>query len=210
MSIHGIGYDTASDKMILQARQTTEEDLQAAKQRAADAAKGDELLDKLTLSSLGDKLSRMVRANPMGNIAETMADDLATLQQEFVGQLTDTLQAGGVNVTQDFILKRDESGKIAVSGQHPNKQAIEAALEDPKLQRAFASIEEQSETLTKLANNSTYKNVRSGLAAYMSQVEDDENDPFLVRYQQGTMNALGMKTLVDYMGQSDDENSYFG
>ncbi|MBU1003641.1 MAG: hypothetical protein KKE73_14095 [Proteobacteria bacterium] len=199
MSIHGIGYDTASDKMILQARQTTEEDLTAAEQRAAKAAKGDELLDKLTLSSLADKLSRMVQSNPMGNVAEAMANDLATLQQEFVGQLTDTLQAMGVNVTQDFILKRDASGMIAVSGDHPDKEAIEAALDDPKLQQAFANIEEQSETLTKLANNRTFKNVRSGLAAYMSQVEDDESDPFLVRYQQGTMNQLGMKTLVDYL-----------
>ncbi|BBD08970.1 hypothetical protein [Desulfovibrio ferrophilus] len=199
MSIHGIGYDTASDKMILQARETTEEDVKAAKQRTEDILNGDELLDKLTLSSLADKLSRMVQANPMANVANSMAEDLKVLQQEFVGVLTDTLQAGGVSVTRDFILQRDDSGKIAVSGDHPDKEAIEAALEDPKLQQAFARIEEQSETLSKLANNSTFKNVSSGLAAYMSQVEEDENDPFLIRYQQGTMNSLARKSLADYL-----------
>lgn len=192
MSIYGIGYDTASDSMILQTRQATEEDLEGVLDRAEREAAGDPLLDTTTLSSMADKLSRFVKNNPMGNAASAMAEDLEVLQQEFVGVLSDTLLAAGLDVSQDIILKRGADGGIVVAGSHPDREAIEDAIAgDERLQTAFAAIEEQSEVLSKLANNRTFKNVTSGLAAYMSQVEEDDTDnPFLVRFQEGTMRSL--------------------
>jgi len=198
MSIYGIGYDTSSDSMILQTRQATEEDLEGVLDRAEQEASGDPLLDTLTLSSMADKLASFVKANPYGNAATSMAEDLEVLQQEFVGVLSDTLLAAGVDVSQDIILTRDADGNITVAGDHPDKEAIEAAIAgDERLSQAYANIEEQSEMLTKLSNNRTFKNVTSGLAAYMSQVgEDDSDNPFLIRFQEGTMSSL-----VDFLSE---------
>jgi hypothetical protein len=150
-------------------------------------------LDDISLTDLGVKLSRLTRDYPTLNIVDTMNADLELLQTGFMESLEQKLQKAGVNVTEAVTLKTDANGDVRVNGSHPDKEAIEAAINnDEQLKEAFAKITEQAGLISKVQTNSRYMSMRKGLDAYLQNSEQSGFDGmFMVNLAEGDM-RLGL------------------
>lgn len=164
MSITSIGYNTSIDALAVKA------DDEKTEWNASKAKSSEEWLDSVALSSMSEKLSSLIRSSSSGDIVADMTKDLQTLQGNFIEALTDKLGAQGVDLTESFILSKDEDGKIIVEGDHPDKEAIEAAINgDETLKAAYETIAEQAELLQSVSGNTKYQSLNKGLSAYQSQ-----------------------------------------
>ena len=167
MSINSVGYNTSLDVLAVKADTT-----KAEKESSGKSKTTQELLDSVSLSSMSDKLSRLVKGSGGTDIITAMTEDLHGLQSNFMQALSDKLKATGIDVTQSFLLKKGEDGTIMVDGTHPDKAAIEAALNtDETLKSAFDTISEQAELLGSVTGNSKYKANSKALGAYQAQLQ---------------------------------------
>lgn len=190
MSITSIGYNTRMDVLAVEA---DNEIVEREKPKQTS-----EWLDSVSMSSLSEKLSRAVQTGN-GNIVESMTDDLHGLQSKFIEALSDKLAGTDVDITKSFILKKNEDGDVVVDGNHPDKAAIEAAINtDSTLKAAFDKIADQAELIDGVANNATYKNNTKALAAYQQQLQA-LSATFLLNVDDGTMQGNPAMGLASYL-----------
>jgi len=200
MSIYGVSHNGVLGTVSFRSQEEDGIDPESKKGQRIDRD-GDgkpDTLDDITLTDLGVKLSRLTRDYPTLNIVDTMNADLELLQTGFMESLEQKLQKAGVNVTEAFTLKTDESGKVCVNGSHPNKEAIEATINnDAQLKEAFAKITEQAGLISKVQTNSKYMSMRKGLDAYLqnSGQSSSSSGLFMIDLAEGDM-RLGLAGLL--------------
>ncbi|WP_461208503.1 hypothetical protein [Desulfocurvus sp. DL9XJH121] len=164
MSITSIGYNTNLDVLAVKTDSKETEWKESASQAS------NKWIDSVSLSSLSDKLARLVQESGSGDIVADMTEDLQKLQAGFVDALTDRLGEQGVDITQSFLLTTDDEGNIVVDGEHPDKEAIEEILNSDKtLKAAYETIAEQAELLGNVKGNTRYQSLNKAMSAYQDQ-----------------------------------------
>ena len=190
MSITGIGYNTKLDVLAVEAN--------TEKTKHEKLKQTDEWLDSVSMSSMSEKLARLVKGGGT-DIVQSMTEDLQDLQGNFIEALTDKLAGTDVDISKSFILKKDEDGNIVVDGDHPDKAAIEAAINtDSTLKAAYDKIAEQAELIGTVTSNPTYKANTKALAAYQSQLQA-MSASFLLNVQDGSMQGSTAYGLASYL-----------
>ncbi|EFL52886.1 conserved hypothetical protein [Solidesulfovibrio fructosivorans JJ]] len=91
-------------------------------------------------------------------------------------QLTNTLAAKftelGVDTSQTITLSRDANGKVVVTNDHPDKEAIEKLFADTDvLTKAFGTLASNTTTLNSMSASQANSMLRTnGYAAYLNQL----------------------------------------
>ncbi|NJB69014.1 hypothetical protein GGQ74_002708 [Desulfobaculum xiamenense] len=169
MAISGV-YNSLTDQMNIKLKQDENEEARA-RQRKGDEPKD---LDDVTFSSMGDRLSTMVRKAPMSNVLDGMDTQMNELKDRFLETVRKGLRAKGIDDDDGkFSLSKDKDGNFVVSGDYAHADVVEQMLkDDPKLAKAYDQIAEMSELTRKVQYNPSVMRARTGLAAYMSMADD--------------------------------------
>ncbi|MCK9241122.1 hypothetical protein [Desulfocurvus sp.] len=199
MSIYGVSHNGVLGTVSFRSLEEDGVDPESKKAQRVDRD-GDgkpDTLDGITLTEMGVKLSQLTRDYPNLNVVDTMSADLELLKTGFMESLEQRLQAAGVDVAEAFTLKADENGDVRVNGAHPDKEAIEAAINnDAQLKEAFAKITEQAGLISKVQANGRYMSLRKGLDAYLQNSGQSGFDgTFMVNLAEGDM-RLGLAGLL--------------
>jgi hypothetical protein len=104
-------------------------------------------------------------------LLQTRAEN-AALQTQFTKTLAAKFEELGIDTSQAVTLTRSSDGTVTVSGDHPDKAAIEQLFTDvPALTEAFNALAENSTTLASMTTRQSASLVRSnGYAAYLQQL----------------------------------------
>ena len=117
----------------------------------------------------------------------------AKLQTEALQtQLTKTLAAKfeelDIDVSRPITLTQGADGKVTVSGDHPDKAAIEKLFTDvPTLTEAFTALSKTSSDLASMTSSQSASLVRTnGYAAYLKQIQSSASSgSFFYSYMDG-------------------------
>lgn len=140
-----------------------------------EAAALSELTDGASLSSLAPRLKVVLDeiAGPNDNVVSALSDNVSRLQDGFIDRLYSVLSGQGVDLSSKLTLRLDEKDMLAVSGNHPEKATVEAALADhPELSVAFGEIASQSELLRDMRNISKVMISKGGVENYARMAGD--------------------------------------
>ncbi|MHC1791588.1 hypothetical protein [Solidesulfovibrio sp.] len=120
-------------------------------------------------------------------ILQTRAENEA-LQSQLTKTLAAKFEELGIDVSQSVTLTRDADGAVKVSGDHPDKDAIEQLFTDvPALTEAFAALAENTTTLKSMTSRQASSMVRAnGYAAYLQQMGSSATTgDFFMSYMNG-------------------------
>ena len=129
------------------------------------------ITDTASLSNLLPRLQNLIAAidQPGDNVLEGISGNINRLQDAFVDSLYGVASAGGVNFSEKLTMRLDENDRLAVLGEHPDKERIEELLaERPELSAAFKEISTQSELLKDVSNIGKIIGSQSGVAGYQN------------------------------------------
>lgn len=98
------------------------------------------------------------------------------LQQHLTSALATKFEEAGIDTSQPITLTLDDSGKVTVSGDNADADAIEQIFEDnPALTEAFTTLSTNSTLAKSYTSSQTASLVRSnGYAAYLQQLMDSD------------------------------------
>lgn len=105
-----------------------------------------------------------------------------TLQQQLTKTLAAKFDELGIDTTQTITLSRDSSGKVVVTNDHPDKEAIEDLFANTDvLTEAFNTLADNSTTLNSMSARQATSMVRTnGYAAYLNQLTDSDSSDFFM------------------------------
>ncbi|MYL84610.1 hypothetical protein GTA51_15930 [Desulfovibrio aerotolerans] len=132
------------------------------------------------LSSLGD-------TTYLSPILQTKVQNEA-LQTQLTKTLSSKFEELGIDTSQTITLTSDADGTVKVSGDHPDKEAIEKLFVDtPVLTEAFHSLAENSATLKSMTTRQAASLVRAkGYSAYLTQINSTaSSSDFYLSYMNG-------------------------
>lgn len=127
------------------------------------------ITDTASLSNMLPRLQSLMAAidQPGDNVLEGISGNISRLQDAFVDSLYGVASAEGIDFSEKLTMRLDENEQLAVLGEHPDKERIEALLaERPELSAAFKEISTQSELLKDVSNIGKIIGSQSGLAGY--------------------------------------------
>lgn len=169
MAISGV-YNSLTNQMSVKVGDEESKEAAARKQ----SGKEERTLDDVTFSSMGDRLSAMVRTSPTTNVLDGLQAQMQSMREVFLNTVNKRLEDEGLSEIEDFSLRKDEEGNIVVAGDHEHADAIEQLFkDDPQLVKAYNQIAEMTEMGFKTAHNPQVMRARTGLAAYLAQTGDD-------------------------------------
>ena len=99
------------------------------------------------------------------------------LQQQLTSTLASKFEELGIDTSQPITLSLDADGKVTVTNDHPDKEAIEDLFADTDvLTQAFTTLADNSATLNSMTRQQANALVRSnGYAAYLNQLTSDSS-----------------------------------
>jgi len=111
-----------------------------------------ELQTMLSQVSRPGKNSRPEEAPRTGaDLLESLSGNVTSLQEHFTDRLYTALKALGVDITRKLTLRLDDTAVLVLSGEHPEKDAIEYLLQqNPEFSAVFTEIAAQSAILRDL------------------------------------------------------------
>lgn len=138
-------------------------------------------------SSLANQVLEKGDSAFLSPMLQTRAENEA-LQSQLTKTLAAKFEELGIDVSQAVTLTRDADGAVTVSGDHPDKAAIEKLFTDvPALTEAFTALAENTTTLKSMTSRQSSSMVRAnGYAAYLQQMGSSATTgDFFMSYMNG-------------------------
>lgn len=110
------------------------------------------------------------------------------LQTQFTKTLAAKFEELDIDVSSPVTLTQGADGKVTVSGDHADKEAIEQLFADtPALTEAFSALSEKSSSLASMTSSQSASLVRTnGYAAYLKQIQSTASTgSFFYTYMDG-------------------------
>lgn len=139
------------------------------------------ITDTAGFSSVVPKLQAVLDqiSTPGASVVDTLAGNVDKLQDGFVDTLYSTLSASGVDLSGKITLRLDADSSLAVTGDHPNKENINALLnKTPELSTAFAEIASQSAALRDIRSLSSMVRHSTGVDCYAAMTENTSDSVY--------------------------------
>lgn len=152
---------------------STENTLKEARENAKENQNQElaRVTDKASLSNMLPRLQNLLAAidRPGDNVLESISENITHLQDAFVDSLYGVASAEDIDFSQKLTMRLDENERLAIMGEHPDKERIEGVLAGhPELSAAFKEISTQSELLRGVSNIGKIIGSQTGLAGYES------------------------------------------
>jgi hypothetical protein len=141
------------------------------------------ITDQAALSALTPELQRVLQTidNSGCNILQTMSANIACLQDAFLDAASCALEAANVDLSRKITLRLNQRDELAVAGEHPDKEALEAILaQNPELAAAFKEISSQSEVLRDVGNIGKVIGVNTGISSYQRNSALSQNTAYQI------------------------------
>lgn len=187
MTIDGVANDISAMMMIKPVSDTGQSSRDAAGKNTEALTT---LVDEARLSSLSPRLQSVLHqiSEQGGNALEMLENNVTSLQNGFLETLQDKLAQADVSLDAKLTLKLDDSASLKVAGDHPQRDAVQQALDGaPELGEAFREIASQSELIRDIGNIRKVLSARGGAARY---AEEEARDPAASVYQISLKGAM--------------------
>jgi hypothetical protein len=141
------------------------------------------ITDQAALSALTPELRRVMQAidNSGGKLLQTISANVATLQDAFLDAASCALEAANVDLSRKITLRLNRQDKLAVAGEHPDKETLESILaQSPELTAAFKEISSQSEVLRDIGNIGKVIGVKTGISSYQRNSALSQNTAYQI------------------------------
>ena len=139
-------------------------------------------------AALSEKVSNLGDTTYLSPILQTKLQNEA-LQTQLTKTLSAKFEELGIDTSKAITLTSGADGTVQVSGDHPDKEAIEKLFADtPVLTQAFNSLAKNSATLQSMTARQSASLVRTkGYSAYLTQLNStsSSSDDFYLNYMNG-------------------------
>ena len=138
-------------------------------------------------ATLSKQVSNLGDTTYLSPILQTKVQNEA-LQTQLTKTLASKFEELGIDTSQPITLTSDADGTVKVSGEHPDKAAIEKLFADtPVLTEAFNSLAKNSAKLKSMSTQQAASLVRAkGYSAYLTQLNSTaSSSDFYLSYMNG-------------------------
>lgn len=132
--------------------------------------------DSFEISPMSGRLDTLLEeiSDRGANALDALQERASALQENFLDRLYTQMDARGIDLQDKVTLRLDNDGRLATSGEHPQKEQINAMLaQSPDLAETFKDIASHSELMRDIGNIRKTVSARSQMQQYEATAQDN-------------------------------------
>lgn len=132
--------------------------------------------DSIEISPMSGRLDTLLEeiSDRGANALDALQERASALQENFLDRLYTQMDAQGIDLQDKVTLRLGNDGRLATSGEHPQKEQINAMLaQSPDLAETFKDIASHSELMRDIGNIRKTVSARSQMQQYEATAQDN-------------------------------------
>ena len=132
--------------------------------------------DSFEISPMSGRLDTLLEeiSDRGANALDALQERASALQENFLDRLYTQMDAQDIDLQDKVTLRLDNDGRLATSGEHPQKEQINAMLaQSPDLAETFKDIASHSELMRDIGNIRKTVSARSQMQQYEATAQDN-------------------------------------